>query len=91
MVIFFFFYSYGQILLSYTAEHQQFCVDQIDIKQLFVVEDTDAGAHRKPILSWFYRGDYPQPEKYNLSDDGKTESLNPEFVQWQKSDRLLHG
>ena len=39
----------------------------------------------------FIEGDYPQPEKYNLSDDGKTESLNPEFVQWQKSDRLLHG
>ena len=27
----------------------------------------------------FIEGDYPQPEKYNSSDEGKTESLNPEF------------
>ena len=30
-------------------------------------------------LAGFIEGDYPKPEKYNLSDDGKTESLNPEF------------
>ena len=30
-------------------------------------------------LAGFIEGDYPQPEKYNLSDDGNTVSLIPEF------------
>lgn len=30
-------------------------------------------------LAGFIEGDYPQLEKYNLSDDGKIENLNLEF------------